>query len=217
MINSNIAMGAQPVQIENPMNQLAKMMQIKQAMQESEMGQMTMDEYGRTKERSNRLMGLIQGMPQGSTEEQRISALQGGGFFDEADKLNTGAINRRKNEADAAGKDVDTQVKMMDFWSNTIGRETDPARLRSQIAIMHSDPRMANTPISKVPLDQVMAQIGDTPESLKEWTDKFSLGAAEFVKRNTRTADNIATVDASIENSKRTAKTGSLVCFSKIA
>jgi hypothetical protein len=115
MINSSIAMGVKPVEIESPVNAIAKMMQmqatqqqLKDAQQQNQLNTMKMAEYGRTNERQNALRSLLGGMPN-ATDEQRVSALRGGAYFDEADKLDTGILNRRKTESEARLKDVEAE------------------------------------------------------------------------------------------------------------
>ena len=54
-IDSNIALGVNPVQIESPMSSLMKAMQVKDAMQSSQMNAAKMDEYARTKDRQSKL------------------------------------------------------------------------------------------------------------------------------------------------------------------
>ena len=60
-IDSSIAMGVRPVQIESPMNALAQMMQIKQSQQANQLNGMKMDEYQRGIGETNRLNSLYSG------------------------------------------------------------------------------------------------------------------------------------------------------------
>jgi hypothetical protein len=60
-IDSSIAMGVRPVQIESPMNALAQMMQIKQSQQANQLNTMKMDEYQRGVGETNRLNSLYSG------------------------------------------------------------------------------------------------------------------------------------------------------------
>ena len=54
-IDSSIAMGVQPMKIDSPMNALAQMMQIKHAQQQTQLGELTMQDHQRTYDDTNKL------------------------------------------------------------------------------------------------------------------------------------------------------------------
>jgi hypothetical protein len=92
-LDPNIILQAKQPQIENPMNNLAKLMQVQGMQQQNQLGQLKMDEHRVAGERRNKLASLLQG--QYETPEARESALLSGGFMDEASKLGT---DRRANQ-----------------------------------------------------------------------------------------------------------------------
>ena len=94
-LDPNIIMGARPMQVEAPMNQLAKVMQVQGMQQQNQLGQMKMDQYKSETAKQNKLAALLQG--QYATPEERESALLQGGFMDESQKLTKG-----RNEATTA-------------------------------------------------------------------------------------------------------------------
>lgn len=101
MLNTNIALQVRSPEFESPVNQLAKVMQLQGMQQEQGLNRLKMDSYARDQERRNKLLSLTQGWGADTKPEQRVSSLQGAGFFDEADKLEKGVLERRKVENDA--------------------------------------------------------------------------------------------------------------------
>jgi len=121
-IDPSIALQARGLQLATPFEQAAQLAQIQQARnanasqaQNMQLGQLKLDEYGQQKARGNRLAQLVQGMPGTATDEERINALKSGGFFTEADVLQTGNLNRRKIESEAATKEEDTKKSKYDL------------------------------------------------------------------------------------------------------
>lgn len=114
-LDPSIVTGIRPVQIDSPVNALTQVLQAQNAQQQNQMSQAKLDEYQRSKARQNKLLDLVQSLPAGTTDDQRIDALKGGGYFDEADKLQTGMLNRRKVEAEAQSKEWDAQSKKLDM------------------------------------------------------------------------------------------------------
>ncbi len=214
MVNSNIAMGAQPVQINDPMNQLAKMMQIKQAMQQNDINDAAMQDRQRGYEDTNKLNSLYaSSMGENGTIDRnklyqtvaqnnmgsKIPGLQKG--FLDTDEAQ-GKVNKQKSEA------LDSRIKQS--RELLTGVKTLPDYLAWHEG-NHADPVMAEFFASKgITAAQSRARIMEAsqrPGGLQELIAQSSLGMEKFMDKNTRTADNIATVGASIENSKRTAQT----------
>lgn len=135
MVDTSIAMGYKPIEVQNPMNQLAQMMQIKAAQQSGQMNAMKMDQYTRTKERQNKLLALMGQMPADANDDQRSAALKGAGYFDEADKLQTGILNRRKIESEAGAKEWETKSKKLDYMSQAFGYVKDNPTPDAAIAV----------------------------------------------------------------------------------
>ena len=60
-IDPNIALGVRPVQIENPLNQLAAYSQIQRGQQDQQLNMLKMQEYQRGLEEENKLRTLLSG------------------------------------------------------------------------------------------------------------------------------------------------------------
>ena len=213
MINSNIAMGAQPVQIENPMNALAKMMQIKHAMQENQMGQMKMDEYNRSAQEGKQLNALYaSSLENGKVNKNKLyeSMAQGGfgskiaGMQEQDAKLQESRGKAREYD----DKAIDSAFKRS---KDMLAGVTTPQQYIAWHESNHSDPHLGPYLAGRgVTADQSRAKIMEAlqqPNGLQTLISQSSMGMDKFTERNTQSADNRATVGASIENSKRTAQT----------
>lgn len=105
-INPSIAMGFQAPQFESPMNAMAKMIQLRQAEQQNQLGTMKMDEYQRGIGEQNRLRSTLSGLT-GDTESQ-VQALTKAGFLKQARELAESHAKASKDtrEGDKAAADL---------------------------------------------------------------------------------------------------------------
>lgn len=209
MINSNIAMGAQPVQIENPMNALAKMMQIKQSMQENQMGQMKMDEYNRGVAQSNSLRNLMANFGSDTTQNQ-LALLKNGNLKEANDYAkNVADVAKTNSESDKHKSELlDSRFKQSRELLNGV---TTPEQYLAWHEGNHSDPVLGGFLASRgITADQSRAKIMEAlqqPNGLQTLIAQSSMGMDKFTERNTQSADNRATNNQSNTNSLRTAKT----------
>lgn len=134
-LDASIPLGVRQVQLAGPMEMQQQALQLRDLMQRGQLGQqqlqqgeMQLQQGRQGMERQNRLRDLLGGLPAGADHDARINALRGGGYFDEADKLETGVLNRRKTEADigkttadAQGKGFETLKKRLEAATNVVG------------------------------------------------------------------------------------------------
>ena len=101
-IDPNIILsGSKPVEIQNPLNAMAQVLQIKHARQQLDQQDFANQEAQRNINDQNKLRVLMQGMPADITDEQRVNTMRGAGYFDAADKLQTSNLARLKTTSDA--------------------------------------------------------------------------------------------------------------------
>ncbi len=125
-IDSRIALGFQPTaQIESPVNNLARILQVQGAQQANQMNAMKMAEAQAAGERRNKLAALLQG--QYDTPEAREDALLRGGFMDEAQTLTKGRLDSRKASADAQKAEFDTARERLGLIYNAAAGAKDQA------------------------------------------------------------------------------------------
>ena len=119
VIDSSIAMGVKPVQIENPMNALAQMMQLKDAQQSSQMNAMKMDEYQRGVTSQNSLRTMMGGF--GSDHGANQTKLLQGGYMKEAGDYGKNQADIQKTSADTQSKQIETAHKRIETMGKAFG------------------------------------------------------------------------------------------------
>lgn len=131
-IDSSIPLGVRPAQIENPMNALARVLQVQGMQREQELGRLKVDEYQQGVQRKNKLYSLLD--REYAKPEDREGALLRGGFVDEAGKLSKDRREGVKLEADTTKTkaetqkiDFDTEIKRIEHVSSVLSTAKDPA------------------------------------------------------------------------------------------
>lgn len=224
-IDASIISGLKPVQIESPVNALAQMLQVQGAQQQNQLGQAKLDEYERSKTRQNKLLQLVQGLPANATDEQRIGAMKGGGYFDEADKLEASMLQRQKvgaevtkANADASKTAYETLMKQTDTIGQTLGALRGMSGVTPQYVASTLQHLGDIGAIPKEHLASALSQIPQDPAHLPAWLAqkqqatmstldqmKFTTPDANTIANNaTSRANNAATVAASRDNAAAT-------------
>ena len=119
-IDPRIAMGFQPTtQLESPMNNLARLLQVQGAQQANQLNQLKMDEYQSGVQRKNKLAALLSG--DYATDEDRESALLRGGFMDEANTLRTNRQAAAKSGVELDEKRFKLATDRYNTYKQTLG------------------------------------------------------------------------------------------------
>lgn len=125
-IDSRIALGFQPTaQIESPVNNLARILQVQGAQQANQMNAMKMAEAQAAGERRNKLAALLQG--QYETPEAREDALLRGGFMEESQAARKSRLEARSAEVDARAKEFKTATDRLGLIYNAASGAKDQA------------------------------------------------------------------------------------------
>lgn len=187
-LDPSIITGIRPVQIDSPVNALAQVLKAQSMQQENQLGQAKLDEYQRSKARQNKLLDLVKSLPAGTTDTQRIDALKGGGYFDEADKLQSGMLSRQKIESEAKAKEWDTQAKKLDLAGQAFGAVRQNPTLENANQVL--DYLGQNGVYSPETVAQYKATVAADPSKIASLADtafRTVLGAKEqLMKTDTR-------------------------------
>lgn len=125
-IDSRIALGFQPTtQLESPVNNLSRVLQVQGAQQANQMNQMKLDQARAGIARQNKLAALLGG--QYGSDEERESALLRGGFMDEAQSLRENRSKVAKTNAEAEKVKLQTAMDRVGFIGQLLGGVTDQA------------------------------------------------------------------------------------------
>lgn len=106
------------------------------------------------------------------------------GAIDLASAKRTELLKQREVESKAGSQDVETENRVISTYRDLVGNASNPEQAAQYVQIMHSDPRLKNTAIARVPLDQALAQIGSDLATFNTWKQQFALGAQKFVEMN---------------------------------
>jgi hypothetical protein len=103
-LDYSIALGVKPIQLESPINQMAKMYEMQNAVQTNKLNQLNLGEAERKIEERNRLRSTLGGFGSDMTIDKQVNELARAGFLDEAKALAESAakVSRDKRETDVA-------------------------------------------------------------------------------------------------------------------
>lgn len=198
-IDPNIALGVKPIQLESPLNQLGQVLQLQSAQQANQLNRLKLDEYDRGVARQNQLRTLLGGLGD-VPDEKRVSALRTGGYFDEADKLETGLLARQKTGAEvtklgaeAKAKEFEGLTKKLEVAGSTFGFVMKNPTLDN--AMQALDYLGTNGIYTPEQVNQYKAQIQQNPASIGQLAEtafrsvlsaKDQLGKADTVNAGNR-------------------------------
>lgn len=180
-VDASIALGVRPMQIENPMNQLAQVMQLKNAQQSNALNAMTMEKHQRDMSDENQLRDLTR---QAGGDLQKLRDLTyGAGNYKQGMVLDTALTNRRKAEAEA-------ENQQLQITKNRIGL------MGSGFAALKANPTAENAALTLNTLEQngalkpeqaqqIRAIIQAKPDSIGSLSEHFLRLAVDADKQLT--------------------------------
>ena len=208
-IDSRIALGFQPTaQIESPVNNLARILQVQGAQQANQLNQLRMDEYQSGVQRKNKLAALLGG--QYETEEAREDAVLRGGFVDEYQGMRKSRLDALKAGADAGKTKADTEkvrlqtaIDKVGFIGQLLNGVSDPmsyARAREAAAANGLDVSQIPEQYDPAQVEQSKARALSVQQQLEQmWKQKgYDLDVEKFgeTKRNNQVQNRIAQQNA---------------------
>lgn len=164
-IDASIALGVKPVQLPDPVNQLARVLQVQGLQSQQQVNGLKMDEYRRGLERKNKMQEIL-GQEYAKPEE-RENALLRGGFVDEATKLSKERVDRVKSEAETEAKLVETANKRIDSWGNAMGFVRQNPTPENAVAAVRHLVTMGIIP--KEQAQSALSGISSDPQSIAQW------------------------------------------------
>ena len=117
-IDPSIAMGVRPVQIDNPLNAMARALQIKGMVQQQEMGEFDAQLKRRTMEQQNRLQAILAG-------GGGVSELMKGGHLKEARELAETNSKVEKEKREAEKFQLENARSKLGLTAQILGSATD--------------------------------------------------------------------------------------------
>jgi len=185
-INELIARGANPIEIESPVNRLAKMLQIQGAQQNIARGEMEQDKYRQGVEQSNRLLEMYRGRAQDETDDAFNARLRAGGFAKNAIDNEEFADKRRKASVEASAKEIETAMKKLDIAGSAFNQVRQSPTLENANAVL--DYLGSNRVYTREQVAEYKAQVAANPADIGRLADiafRSAIDAKDQLAKNT--------------------------------
>jgi hypothetical protein len=195
-VDASIALGVKPMPIESPINQMAKMYEMQNAVQSNQLNQMKMDEYkrGLTEDEAikNALTRLDRNSP--TYEQDRFNAYALKGI--EGVK----AYAATKNEEAAAeehavgttGKKLTNVKEASAFHRDNLWGVTDSLSAAAWVENLYKDATIGSSLDTMIPKQQMLASIPTDPTQLANWKTQVAMGSKEFAKESMAKPSDLA-------------------------
>ena len=185
-IDSSIAMGYKPIQIENPLNQLAALTQIQSGQQSQQLNMLKMQEYQRGLEEENKLRTLLSGggdinSPDVVRQMYGISPTKGLEFQQKQAVI-------KKAGLETTGLELKNFTDSMSQYRNALDMVRTPEQLLAWQDAIHKDPITGSKLASMgMPYDSVKQQLMvelKKPGGFEAALTQSKLGATKFAELN---------------------------------
>lgn len=156
-IDASIPLGVRPAQIESPVNQLAKVLQVQNYQQQGEMNRLTMDEKRRSIEQDAAYNRLYQSAvkPDGTIDRSKLyTGAAQGGFGSKIPALQEGFAKSDKAKTDAEKAQLESALKKFEVVGQIMSGVRDQASwdmARQQTAQMFGPEAAARLPEQYAP------------------------------------------------------------------
>lgn len=183
-IDPNIALGVKPIQLESPVNQMAKVYEMQNAQQSNQLNQMKMDEYQRGIATSQRRNALLGGFTSDMSVNDKVNKLVQGGFLDEAKSLAESEAKVNADKRLGRTADLDALSKAHNIYKTTVGGIIGNPTQANAIARIRRAGRLLNEDTSDDEAE-VMA-LGENPDAIRQWAANLALEADKLLPKTER-------------------------------
>lgn len=180
-IDPSIALGVRGIELQNPMNALAQFSQIQGAQQANRLNQMQMAEYERARTEEEGLRNYLSGADLTATETRNALMAKFGKSGREFAK-NLTELDKAKTEE--AARKAKLAIDKTGMYRDMVGSLGSPTDAIEFMKLQATDPDMAGTPITRMPLMKVLSSIPQDPVGFETWKKQTALGMSKFVEQN---------------------------------
>ena len=176
-VNALIAQGTPAIQLENPINQMAKIMSIRNAQQEYDINAQKLTE-------ANALRDFLKGKP--DLNKPDILSQLTTGFGTTGLAYGTKLQELQRAQQDAAAKAFDLADKKTKYFRGALDRVNTPEDAQMWTAALFSDPDVGPF-VNKmgVPLETVLSHVPKTlGADFNAWKTQAAMGADKFAEMN---------------------------------
>ena len=180
-IDPSIALGVRGIELQNPMNALAQFSQIQGAQQANRLNQLQMAEYERARAEEEGLRNYLSGADLTATETRNALMSKYGKSGREFAK---GLTELDKAKTEEAARKAKLAIDKTGMYRDMVGGIASPADAIEFMKLQATDPDMAGTPITRMPLMKVLSSIPQDPVGFETWKKQTALGMTKFVEQN---------------------------------
>jgi len=150
-----------------------------------------------------------------TTDDQRIGSLKNAGFFDEADKLEKGLLDRKKTEAEAKVKMSEADKNRLGLFTTKLEQNhklwegvTNPAEAHALVDATFADPEMAAVAKARGQTPELahksITDASATPEAFQNFLVTRAKGMGDLIKYLRPDANTVANNQTSIATNAAT-------------
>lgn len=180
-IDPSIALGVRGIELQNPMNALAQFSQIQGAQQANRLNQLQMAEYERARTEEEGLRNYLSGADLTATETRNALMSKYGKSGREFAK---GLTELDKAKTEEAARKAKLAIDKTGMYRDMVGTLQSPTDAIEFMKLQATDPDMAGTPITRMPLMKVLSSIPQDPIAFENWKKQTALGMNKFVELN---------------------------------
>lgn len=187
-IDPSIALGVRGIELQNPMNALAQFSQIQGAQQANRLNQLQMAEYERARTEEEGLRNYLSGADLTATETRNALMAK---FGKSGREFAKGLTELDKAKTEEAARKAKLAIDKTAMYRDMVGGIASPADAIEFMKLQATDPDMAGTPITRMPLMKVLSSIPQDPIAFENWKKQTALGMNKFVELNKPTTQVI--------------------------
>jgi hypothetical protein len=183
-------MGVKPVELQNPLNAMAQVMQIQGAQNQNAMAQYGLAKAKRADDQQNALMSALQAgsidlsTPEGQTKAISIAPDVAAPIIKAATEAQLARSTIGLNTAHAGKFDADSTEAAIKQYRDNLSAINDPTSAAQWLSTQYADPRTAKVMASLGPLDQAVSRIPTDPAQFATWKQQQALGMAKYTELN---------------------------------
>lgn len=187
-IDTSILTRARPLQLENPVNRMAQVLQIQGMQDQQKMNALKTQEYQDSLARKNKLMETLGG--QYAKPEEREEALLRSGFVDEAAKLTKNRVDSLKVQADTDKNKVEAAHKRVAAWGQGMGFVRQAPTAENAVATVQHLVNMGVMPEEQGQRHLAQIQSDPSPQAIARWAEMGFRAALDTKEQLTKFQTN---------------------------
>jgi hypothetical protein len=185
-IDPSILFKAQPLQLENPVNAMAKAMQLRAMQDESQVNMLRAQgleaELARGKEWKN-AFGTGPVDFESPDLQAKLMAINPERTLDILSKRSTAAKNAadaKKTGVEISKLEQENEISALKSHEAILPYVTTPQQMRQWMAGVSTDKRLKNSQLAQLPLEQLQLSVPDDPKEFADFRNQVGMGFKDF-------------------------------------